>query len=71
VVISRAAIIPIIAGTITADTVTAFSIRATIPITGTKGRDPVSRFRSINWRMPDFTRSRETNSGDARFVPEA
>lgn len=31
-VISRAAIIVIIAGIITADTVTAFSIRATIPI---------------------------------------
>lgn len=43
-VISGAAITVIIAGTTTADTVTAFSIQATIPTTATAALELVSRF---------------------------
>ena len=67
-VISRVAIIVIIEGTITGETVIAFSIQATIPITGTKDPDLVSRFCSTDWRMP--AGFRETNSGDANNVRE-
>ena len=70
IVISRVATIVIIAGTITPDTVTAFSIRATILITATNGPDPVSRFHSTSCHMLAFTCFQETNSGDASFVRE-
>lgn len=64
-VISRMATIAIIAGTITADTVTAFSIQDTILITGTKGPDLVSRFRSTSCHLLAFTCFQETNFDDA------
>ena len=67
---SRVAIIVIIAGTITADTVTAFFILAIIPTTGTADPELASRFRSTSWHMPDCSCFRETNSGDASFVTE-
>ena len=70
-VISRVPTMAIIAGTITPDTVTAFSIRATILITGIKGQDPVSRFRSTSCHMLAVTCFQETNSGHASFVTEA
>ena len=71
IVISRTGITVIIAATITADTLTVFFIQATILITGTKGQDPVSRFRSTSCHMLAVTCFQETNSGDASFVTEA
>jgi hypothetical protein len=48
-----------------------FFYPATILITGTKGQDPVSRFRSTSCHMLAVTCFQETNSGDASFVTEA
>ena len=69
-VISRVPTMAIIAGTITADTLTAFFIQAIIPITGTADPELASRFRSTSWHMLAFTFFQETNFGDASRVTD-
>ena len=70
IVISRTGITVIIAATITADTLTDFSIQVTTLITGTMDPDLVSPFRSTSRHLLACIRLQERNFGDARWVTE-